>query len=65
MVPRSSTVVVSPMPDSPELDEPADADVLPPLELVVSAATVSPVDPAGVVVITGVVEKPDESAVGP
>lgn len=64
MVPRSSTgSVVSPTPDSPEVD-PAEVELLPALEPVLSTAVVSPVDPAGIVVISGVLEKPDELEVG-
>lgn len=63
MVPRSSTgCVVSPT-DSPELD-PVDVELLPALEPVLSTAVVSPVDPAGTVVISGVLEKPDEPEAG-
>ena len=60
--PRSSTSVVSPVPDSAEVD-PDVVEPLPALAPVLSAAVVS-VDPTGTVVIAGVLEKPDESAVG-
>ena len=62
MEPRSSTRVVSPVPDSAEVD-PDVVEPLPALAPVLSAAVVS-VDPTGTVVIAGVLEKPDESAVG-
>lgn len=64
MVPRSSTgSVVSPTPDSPEVD-PAAVELLPALEPVLSAAVVSPVDPTGAVVISGVLENPVEPEAG-
>ena len=46
-----------------ELD-PVDVELLPVLEPVLSTAVVSPVDPAGTVVISGVLEKPDEPEAG-
>ena len=63
IVPRSSTSVVPPVPDSPEPDPPDDVELLPVLVPVLSAAVVS-VEPAGTVVVGGVLEKPDESEVG-
>ena len=64
MVPRSSNgCVVSPTPDSPEVD-PVDVELLPAPEPVLSIAVVSPVDPAGTVVISGVLENPDEPEAG-
>jgi len=64
MVPTSSTgCVVSPTPDSPDVDD-ATAEPPPALEPVLSTAAVSPVDPAGTVVISGVLENPDEPEAG-
>lgn len=54
--------MVSLTPDSPELDAPDEVELFPAVVPVLSAAVV-PVDP-GTVVTPGVLEKPDESAVG-
>ena len=62
MMSSTGCVVVSPTPDSPEVD--AAIDVLPAPGPVLSTPAVSPVEPAGTVVISGVLENPDELEVG-